>query len=131
MDLGGGAEVGEAIGDGFREAEDFGHLAKGRAWFIGDDIGGHGGTAGSVFLKDVLDDGFAALAGREVDIDVRPRLSILGEEALEEESTLNWIDTCYANCVTDKRVGGGAPALAEDALGAGETDDVPNDEEIA
>jgi error-prone DNA polymerase len=37
--LGRGAEVGEAVRDRFREAEDFGHFPEGRAWFVGDDIG--------------------------------------------------------------------------------------------
>lgn len=82
-------------------------------------------------MVDVLDDGFASIAGRKVDIDVRPGLSVFGEKAFEKESALDRIDTCYANCVTDERVGSGAPPLTENALGAGESNEIPDDEEVA
>ena len=63
---------GEAVGDLFGEAEDLGHFAEGGAGAVGDDVGGHGGAAGGVLFEDVLDDGFAAVAGGEVDVDVGP-----------------------------------------------------------
>lgn len=82
-------------------------------------------------MVNVLDDGFAAITGREVNIDVRPGLPVFGEEALEEEAAFDGVDTCYADCVTDQRVGGGAPALAEDALRAGKADEIPDNEEVS
>ncbi len=96
VDLGGGAEIGEAVGDGFGEAEDFGHFPEGGAGAVGDDIGGHGSTARGVFLVNILNNRLPSFAGREVDIDVRPGLTVLGEEAFEEESAFDRIDTCYA-----------------------------------
>lgn len=125
------APLGEFVGEVFGEAEDFGHLAKGGAGAVGDDVGGHGGPAGSVFFEDVLDDCFAAVAGGEVDIDVGPGLAVLGEKAFEEEAAADGIDGGDAEAIADRRVGCGAPTLAEDALGLGELGDLPNDEEVS
>ena len=127
----GGAGFGEAVGDVFGEAENLGHFAEGGAGAVGDDVGGHGGAAGGVFFEDVLDDGFAAVAGGEVDVDVGPGLAVFGEEAFEEESAADGIDGRDAEAVADGGVGGGSAALAEDALGLRELRDFPDDEEIS
>jgi hypothetical protein len=119
------------MGHFFGEAEDFGHFAKGRAGAVGDDVGGHGGSARGVFLEDVLNDGFAAVAGREVDIDVGPGFAVFREEAFEEEAAADGVDGGDAQAVAHGGVGGGTPALAEDALGLGEADDFPDDEKVA
>ena len=55
-------EVGESAEDGFWEAEDFAHLADGALATVGDDVGGHGGTARGKAAVDFLDDGLAAVA---------------------------------------------------------------------
>jgi len=129
--LGGGGEIGEAVGDGVREAEDFGHFSEGGAGAVSDDVGGHGGAPRSVFLVDVLDDGFAAITGWEVDVDVGPGLAVFGEEAFEEKSAADGIAGGDFEAVANGGVGGGAAALAEDALGFGELDEFPDDEEVA
>lgn len=72
VSFGGGAEVAKAVRDGVWKAEDFRDFAEGGAGAVGDDVCGHGGAVGGVFFIDVLDDGFAALAGGEVDVDVGP-----------------------------------------------------------
>jgi len=126
-----GTDFGEAVGCFLGEAEDFGHFSEGGAGAVGDDVGGHGGSARGVFLEDVLNDCFAAVTGREVDIDVGPGFAVFGEEALEEEPAADGIDGGDAQAVAHGGVGGGAPALAEDALGLGEADDFPDDEKVA
>ena len=128
---GGGVDVGEAVGGFFGEAEDFADFAKGGSGAVGDDVGGHGGAAAAVFFEDVLDDGFAAVAGGEVDVDVGPGFAVFGEEAFEEEAAADGVDGGEAEEVADDGVGGGAAALAEDVLGVGEADDVVDDEEVA
>jgi len=124
-------DVGEAVGDGGGEAEDFGHFPEGGARAVGDDVGGHGGTARAVFFEDVLNDELAAVAGGKVDVDVGPRAAVFGKEALEEQAAADGVDVGNAEGVADGGVGGGAAALAEDAVAFGEVHDVVDDEEVA
>ena len=113
------------------EAEDLADFARGEAAAVGDDVGGHGGAALAVALVDVLDDAFALFAAGEVDIDVGPLAALFGEEALEQQVHADGVDGGDAERVADGAVGGGAASLAEDALLAAETDDVPDDQEVA
>ena len=76
LNLGRGTEFGEAIGDCFREAKNLGHFPEGGARFVGDDIGRHRRAVWGVFFEKILDDGFAPLAGGEVDIDIGPGLAV-------------------------------------------------------
>ncbi len=85
----------------------------------------------SVALVDVLDDALALIAAGEIDIDVGPFAALFGEEAFEEEVHLDGVDGGDAEGVADGGVGGGTASLAQDALFAGETDEVPDDEEVA
>src|SRR5699024_1685519 len=79
---------------------------------------------------DVLDDLLAA-AGFDVDVDVRRAVPIRGEEPLEQQVRPHRVDVGDAEGVADRRVGGRAPALAEDPLPAAEVDDVVDHEEVA
>src|SRR5687768_17832470 len=68
----------------------------------------------------------------DVDIDVR-RLGAsfradLGQKALEQQAVFDGIDRRDAEAVGDRRVGGAAAALGEDAKPAGELHRVPHDE---
>ena len=54
-----------------------------------------------------------------------------GQEPLEQQAQVDGVDVGDAQRVADGRVGGRAPALAVDALGAAELDDVPHHEEVA
>ena len=53
-----------------RVAQRLGHVADGRARPVADDVGHLGGVAAAVALVDVLDDGLAAVAALDVDVDV-------------------------------------------------------------
>ncbi len=124
-------EVGEAAEDGLGETEHLAHLADGALAAVGDDVGGHGGTARGEAAVDLLDDGLAALAAGEVEVDVGPGLAALAEESFEQELVADRVAGGDAERVADGGVGCGAAPLDEDALLAGEVDDVPDDEEVA
>src|SRR5581483_4549748 len=86
------------------------------------------GVALAVLLVDVLDD-LLAVAGGDVEIDVRHGAAVLGEEALEEEVVRDGIDLGDVEHVRDDRVGRGAASLRRDPALLAEPDDVPIDEE--
>ena len=89
------------------------------------------GARAAVAPVDVLDDLFAAVAAREVEVDVGPLAALLREEALEEELHPDRVDGGDAERVADRAVRGRAAALEEDAALAAEADDVPDDQEVA
>ena len=84
-----------------------------------------------VSLVDVVEH-FLAPVVLDVHIDVRRlRASFgadLGEESLEEQAVLHRIDGGDAEAVGDRRVGGAAAALPEDAAPAGELHGIPHHE---
>src|SRR6266446_6944443 len=113
------------------EAERLPDLAHGAAAAVRDDVGRHRGAVRTVALVHVLDDGLAAVAARQVEVDVRPLAALLGEEALEEEIHRDRIDGGDAERVADGAVRGRAAALDENAAAAAKIDDLPDDEEVA
>ena len=114
-----------------REAEHLAHLAHGALRAVGDDVRGHARAARAVALVDVLQDLLAAIARRQVDVDVRPLAALLGEEALEQELVAHRVDRGDAERVAHDRVGGRAAALAQDPARAALAHDVPDDQEVA
>src|SRR6202011_4621086 len=98
------------------EAQGLAHFAGSHAVAIGDDVGGHGGTALAVSLVDVLNDFFALVAAGEIEIDVRPFSALFGEKAFEEKFHAYGIDGGDAQRVADGAVGGRAAALDENVL---------------
>jgi hypothetical protein len=85
----------------------------------------------AVAAVDVLDDRLAAVTALDVDVDVGRPVALGRQEPLEQQAQLDGVDVGDAQRVTDRGVGGRAPALAVDALGAAELDDVPHHEEVA
>ena len=113
------------------EAEDLAGFARGESSAIGDHVRGHRRAVLAVALVDVLDDALALVAAGKIDIDVGPFAALFGEKAFEEQIHADRIDGGDAERITDGAVGGGAAALAEDALLFGEAHEVPDDQEIA
>ena len=107
------------------------HLPHRQARAVGDDIGRHGGPLVTVFFEYVLDDPLAWVAGRKVEVDIRPFTALLGEEALEEEFHAHRVHRGDAEGITDRTVGRGSSALAKDFLAAGKFGDVVDDQEVA
>ena len=97
------------------------HLAE------GDDLG-H--VAAAVLLGDVVDHALAA-GHCEVDVDVGHGLSARVQEALEEQRVADRVEIGDVQAVGDERPGGRPAARPDrDAVGAGEADEVPHDQEV-
>ena len=121
-----GGERGDRV---LAEAQRLADLADGASRAVMDDRGGEAGAFAAVFGVDVLDDLLAALV-LEIDVDVGRFLAFGGDEALEQDLHVGRVDGGDAKHEADRRVGGRAAALAQDALGAGEADDVLHREEV-
>ena len=95
-------------------------FARGAAAAIGDDVRRHpmalGGAELPVLLVDVLDDALAAIAARQIEIDVRPLAALLRQEPLEQQLHPDRIDGGDAEAVADGAVGRRAAPLHEDVL---------------
>jgi hypothetical protein len=83
----------------------------------------------AIGVVDPLQDDLASLV-LEIHIDVRRLAPFLGDEALEQQVVAFGVDGGDAQDVADRRVGGGAAALAEDVLAAGEADDRVHGQEV-
>ena len=123
--------LGQAVDLGLRAAQRLGRLARGHPVAVGDHVRGHRRAVPAVAPVDVLDHLLALVAGRQVEVDVRPLAAFLGQEALEQQVHLHRIDRGDRQGVADGGVGGRAAALGEDPLLLAEADDVPDDQEVA
>ena len=113
------------------DAERLPHFARRALAAIGDDVGRHRRAKPPVFLVHVLDHALAAIAARQIEIDVGPFATLFRQEALEEEIHPDRIDRRDAEAVADGAVGRRAAPLHEDVVVTAEIDDVPDDEEVA
>ena len=111
------------------EPEGAAHVPDGAARAVGDEGGGEGRAVAAVAFVDVLDDLLASLV-LEVHVDVRRLVALGGDEALEEEVHARRIDFGDAQAVAHGGVGGGTPALAEDAERTRVADDVVHGQEV-
>ncbi len=75
--------LGQAVDLGLGAPQRLGRLARGHAVAVGDHVRGHRRAVPAVAPVDVLDHLLALVAGRQVDVDVRPFAAFLGQEALE------------------------------------------------
>src|SRR5262249_25483542 len=78
-------ELRESVAHVAREPERLPDLARRAATAIRDDVGGHSGAEPTVAAIDVLDDRFAPVAARQIEIDVWPLVARLAQESLEQE----------------------------------------------
>ena len=123
--------LGEAVDLLDIHPEDLADLTRSALLPISDDVGRHRSAARTVALVDVLDGSLAAIAARQVEVDVRPLAALLGEEALEEQLHADRIDGGDAEAVADGAVRRRAAPLHEDPLTTAEVHDVPHDQEVA
>ena len=111
-------------------AERFADVANRRTRPVGDHFGRHRRVFAAVPLVDVLNDLFAILV-REVDVDVRYLVALLGKKALEEQLHADRVDRGDAQGIAHRRVGGRTASLGQDAQALRLVRDVPNDEKVA
>ena len=121
----------EPIDECFVEAQHLANLSRRAAAAIGNDVGGHRRAQLAVALVDVLDHLLAAIAARQIEIDVGPFATLLRKEALEQQVHLDRIDCRDAQAVTDGAIGRRATALNENAVLPAEVDEIPDDQEVA
>ncbi len=108
---------GQGIDGGQRQAQGFAHVAQGAAGVVGGHGSGQGSAVAPVFGVEVLDDLFAPLV-LKVHIDVGRLVALLADETLEQQGGLRRVDLGDAQAVADRRVGGRAPALAQNLAAA-------------
>jgi len=120
-------QAGQPVLEVAGQAERLADFAGRATTTIGDHVGGHAGGVPPVAPVDVLDDRLPPLAARQVEVDVRPLAAGLGEEPLEEQLHAHGIDGGDAERVADRAVGGRAPPLDQDVVGAAVLDDVVDD----
>src|SRR4051794_10138449 len=101
------------------EAHGLAHLADGHARAVVDDGCADGGALAAVAGIEILDHLLAPLV-LEIDVDVGRLASVGGDEALEQQVDLGWVDAGDPEAEAHGAVGGRAAALAEDILTAGE-----------
>ncbi len=121
----------EAIDLPFVEIERLADFARRALAAIGDHVGGHRRAVLAVFLVDVLNHALAAIAARQIEIDVGPLAALFRQEPLEQQLHADRIDGGDAEAVAHGAVGRRAAALHEDVLLPAEIDDVPDDQEVA
>ena len=123
-------------GEGFRqqvheilaEAQRLADVAHRAARPVGDQRRRQRGAFAPVAAVDVLNHFFAPFV-LEIHVDVRRFVALLGNEALEQQMQARRIQLRDAEAVAHRGVGRRAAALAEDALAAGEANDVVDGEE--
>jgi hypothetical protein len=124
-------QLGEPVDAIGVEAERLADLARGAASAVGDDVGRHRRAEAAVLVVDVLDDGLAPVAARQIEVDVGPFAALFGQEALEQHSVLHRVDRRDAEAVADGAVRRRPAPLDEDVVVTAELHDVPDDQEVA
>ena len=123
--------LGQAIDLRRVDAERLSDFARRALAAIGDDVRRHRRAEPPVLLVHVLNHLLAAIAARQIEIDVGPFAALFREKTLEQQIHADRIDRRDAEAVADGAVGGRAASLHEDVVMAAEIDDVPDDEEVA
>src|SRR5436309_15693779 len=85
-------EMRKAIENARRKIQRFANLACGAAPAITDHVSGHGRAVFTVTPVNFLDDRFAAVAARKIEIDIGPAFAAFVEEPLETQIVTDRID---------------------------------------
>src|SRR4029079_5379765 len=107
------------------------HLASGTAPAISDDIRRHCRAVFSVTLVNFLDDFFAPVATRKINVDIRPVIfTAFGQESFEERFKFKRIHRGNPEAKTNRAIRGATASLRHDVVLPAEFYDIPNDEKI-
>src|SRR4051812_17597782 len=83
-----------------------------------------------VTVVDFLDDAFAAIAARKIEIDIGPAFAALAQKTLEDQMITNRINRRDSQAITDCAVGRAAATLDHDVVFATEINNIPDDQKI-
>ncbi len=84
----------------------------------------------AVAVVHILDHFFAAVVG-DIDIDIRRLATFFGDEPFEQQFQFDRVNGGDSETVADRRVGRRASPLAENAVLATETGDIPHNQKIS
>src|SRR5216684_6056408 len=116
----------KAIENARQKIQRLADFARGTPASIRNHIRGHGRAMFAVTAVNFLNDAFAPVAARQIEIDVRPTFAPFTEKALEDEMIAQRIDRRNAETITDRAVCSAAAALHHDVVLAAEINDVPD-----
>jgi hypothetical protein len=123
-------KMGETVEDVGGKVEGLPNFPCRAAAAITDDVGRHGGTMFPVTPIHFLDHAFAAIAARQIEIDVRPAFPALAQETLENEIVADRIDRRDPEAITNRAVRSATATLDHNVVFAAKIDDVPDDQKI-
>ena len=109
----------------------FADLARRAPPAVRDHVRGHARAQAAVPLVDVLNDPLAAITARQIEIDVGPLPTFLGQESLEQQVHADRVHGRDAQAVTHGTVRSRPASLHEDVVLSTKVHDVPDDEEVA
>ena len=114
-----------------REIKRLSDLAHRAASAKGDHVCRHRRAVFAVAPVHFLDHALAAVAARQIEINVRPRRAPLAQEPLEEQLARDGIARGDAEAIAHHAVRRAAAALHEDALRFAVVHEIPDDEKVA
>jgi hypothetical protein len=98
------------------EPERLAHLARGAAPTVRNDVGGHRRAQPSVLFVHVLNHQLAAIAARQIEIDIGPLAALFRQEPLEQQVHPDRIDRRNPQAVADGAVRRRPASLHEDVV---------------
>src|ERR1700730_7143658 len=94
-----------------RKIQRFADFAGGTSPAITDHIGGHGGAVLAIAPINFLNDRFAPIAARKIEIDIGPAFAAFVQKPLEDKIITDRIDRRDAEAITNGAVGCAPPTL--------------------
>ena len=82
----------------------------------------------AILFIDVLDDFFTPLM-LEINVDVGRLAAFTADEALEQQVAFNRVDCSYLQAIADRRIGGRAATLTQNAPASRKAHDVMHGDE--
>src|SRR5205809_7023199 len=95
-----------------RQVQRLADLPRRASSAIRDYIRGHGRAVFAVTPVNFLDHTLAAVAARQIEVDIRPAFSAFAQETLEDQMVADRIHRRDSEAITNRAVRGAAPALA-------------------
>ena len=114
---------GHMVHQGSMNTQGLAGIAKRRSRLISGHRCGQCRPLTAIFLINVLNDFLAPLM-LKIHINIGRFIALFGNKALKKHAHAGRIDFGNAQAITDRRVGGRSPALAENSFAAGKVHDV-------
>ena len=113
-----------------RQVQRLADLTRRASSAISDDVRRHGRAVFAVTPVNFLDHALAAVAARQIEIDIRPAFPAFAQKSLEDQMVADRIDRRDSEAITNRAVRRAAAALHHDVVFPAEINDVPDDQKI-